>query len=372
MRKALYTASTDNHIINFHIPYINWLKKQGFEVHVACSGEKEIEHADRVFRIPFKRSPFDAGNVKAYKELKNLIQEHKYSLIHCHTPACSVITRLAALDARKKYGAKVLYTAHGFHFYRGSPKLNWLTFYPVEVLLSRVTDAIITMNDEDYATLNDRVFSCKGKYQIDGIGINPSRLQFDQYDRELVRKELNITDSSVVVLYIAEFNKRKNHQFIFRNIPSIIQENPNLLFIFLGSDGTERIHMEKLARQLNIQDHIRFMGYQKEIGKFVKIADIGISSSRAEGLPIGIAEIMYSGLPVVVSDIRGHKELVKNGSSGFLFDLTDDNAFVSAVSKLGSDSARRIQIGIEAKRSMSKFLVDNPLAQMSKIYKNYI
>ena len=207
MEKILYTASTDIHLMNFHIPYIKLLSERGYEVHVACNGDRQIPYASKQFKVAFQRSPFNKKNIEAYKFLKNLIHENEYSLVHCHTPTCGVITRLAARKARKK-NTKVVYTAHGFHFYEGAAKKNWLIFYPIEVLLSRITDGIITMNKEDFKRLSTPIFKSKKKFYIDGIGVNPNRLEFNESELKELKDELeycilqNLFLEKIINLYL--------------------------------------------------------------------------------------------------------------------------------------------------------------------------
>ena len=179
MKKILLTATVQSHICQFHKPLVQMLRENGdFEIHVAARdnlGEKnglKLDFVDKVYNVPFERSPFDPKNIKAHRELKRIIDQNGYDYIHCNTPVGGVVTRLAAKKARKK-GAKVFYTAHGFHFYQGASKKNWLTYYPVERMLARYTDTLITINDEDYALAKEK-FSCSVAH-MHGVGVDPAR-----------------------------------------------------------------------------------------------------------------------------------------------------------------------------------------------------
>ncbi len=370
-KKILYTATTNIHILNFHLPYLEWFRSQGYEVHVACNGNPDIPGADKVFTVPFGRSPFDSTNRRAFRQLKQIIREHHYELIHAHTPMGGIVTRMAARGARKS-GTKVLYTAHGFHFYKGAALKNWLVFFPIEWFFARFTDAIITINNEDFATLSSMNFPSAGKFKTDGIGINPDRLDISGYDRATIRHEMGIGEDEVVILYIAEFIPRKNHRFIFESIPAILEKAPNTRFVFAGGKAALGDQMIAYAKANGFEDRIIVLGYHPEIARFISIADIGISSSHAEGLPIGIAEIMSKGLPVVISDIRGHNELVAHGKSGFLYERTSRQAFVEAVVRLCQNAVLRKQIGDEGAQYVKKFDLRNPLEQTIAIYNRYL
>lgn len=371
-KKILYTATTAIHIMNFHLPYLQWFKKMGYEVHVACNGNASIPFVDKIFNVPFARNPLDKKNREAYYQLKKYIAGNHYDIIHCHTPMGGIVTRLAAISARKK-GTKVLYTAHGFHFYKGAPLKNWLLFFPIEWVFSRITDAIITINEEDFKILKDKKFLIKNSYKTNGIGINPGRLKIEKYkDTFEIRKSLGYEEDDFIILYIAEFTPGKNHQFIFEAIPQIIKKIPKAKFLFLGGKAKLGDKMIAYAKRHSFEQHINVLGYQTEIGKFISIADVGISASLREGLPIGIAEIMSTGLPVVISKIRGHNELVIDGENGFLFGKNSQTEFIEAIEKLYINPKLRRYIGVKGTHFVKRFIIDVPLQQTIEIYKKFL
>ncbi|MCW9706773.1 glycosyltransferase family 4 protein [Fodinibius salsisoli] len=370
MRKVLYTANLATHILAFHLPYLKWFKEQGFEVHVAFYGDEGIPHADKVWNIPFGRNPFSKSNIVALRKLWGLFKEHRFDVVHCHTPIAGLITRLTAVMYRSK-GTNVLYTAHGFHFYKGAPLKNWLTYLPAEWILSLVTDGVITINREDFDYLH-RYHFASGKHKINGIGLDPERLKVNGTDnRSKLRSEIGFSEDEFLVLYIAEFIDRKNHRFVIENIPYLIQENPELTFLFAGR-GVLQDEMEALVRTLQVEDHVKFLGFREDIGRFLEIADMGISSSKHEGLGLGVAEMMFNQLPVVVSNDRGHRELVDHGSNGFIFEQDNSEQFRYYISKLYRDKSLREKVGKAAKESMDKFMVDKSLEQMTRIYNQYL
>ena len=191
MKKVLFTATVDSHIIQFHIPYLKWFKEQGYEVHVATNGDEKIEYCDVKHKIPFERNPIKINNIKAIFKLKKIIEEEKFDIIHCHTPMGGVVTRLAAINSRKKYNTKVIYTAHGFHFFKGAPLLNWMIYYPIEKILSNVTDCIITINKEDYE-LAKKKFNAKHIELVNGVGVNANKFTSKIPDQEKLKLRKNL------------------------------------------------------------------------------------------------------------------------------------------------------------------------------------
>lgn len=368
--KILYTASTESHLRSFHLPYLKWFKDSGYEVHVAYGGGNSLPFVDKVWNISFDRFPISNRNRKAYKKLKEIIDKNNYKLIHTHTPSASVVTRLASFEARKN-GTQVLYTAHGFHFFKGAPLKNWLVFYPIEICMSYFSDAIITINTEDFNALLNTKFKSKYKYKIDGIGINPERLLVDKYNKQSIKKELGIDDEDFIILYIAEFIERKDHAFIIKAISKVLNKYPNIKLLFAGR-GVLLEKMKLLVAESKLDNNIIFLGFQKEIGKYISIADIGISASKQEGLPIGISEMMYYEKPVVVTRERGHLELVEHNKNGFIYDQGKIEQFHEYIEDLYKNDGLRKKMGTEAKKKMNKFLIQNSLKQMIEIYRKYL
>jgi glycosyltransferase EpsD len=373
MKKVLFVASVASHFESFHTPYFKWFKQQGYEVHAAAldNGCLPLEGCDKFINIPFERSPYSKGNFRAYKMLKETLANGNYDIVHCHTPMAAALTRLAARKLRKD-GLKVIYTAHGFHFFKGAPKLGWLIYYPVEKILSRYTDALITINREDFEATKKYNFKCGCSYLVPGVGVNTSKFfPTSNTIREQLRKESQISTDAFTLFYAAEFIPRKNHQFIIHALSELVQSIPNLVVIFAG-DGPLLDEMKSLSQHLGVDSHIKFLGYRHDIPNIVALSDLGISSSHQEGLPINVAEYMSVGLPVVVSIERGHKEMVEDGVNGFLYDLSNPQQFINRIIELYNDPSLRTRIGDAARESIQKFSIENALAAHAKIYEQYM
>lgn len=374
MKKVLFVANIHKHFLAFHLPYIQWFKDQGCEIHVAAGGDPNVTVpiADRQFTIPIERSPFSCANIRACWELRTIIDREQYCLIHCHTAMGSVVARFAARKARTKGRLKVLYTAHGFHFFKGSPKRYWMIYYPIEKYLSRYTDAIITINQEDYDLVKTNGFHNQETYKIPGIGINTERLIITSPEiRQQLRQEYGYRPDELILIYIAEYIPRKNHKFIIDSLPELIKRVPKIKFLFAGR-GRLLEPMQSYAHTLGVDEHIDFLGFRKDIGQLIALSDIGISASRQEGLGLNLAEEMYCGIPVVASEDRGHKELIIQNRNGILFPQMDREAFIGAVVALASDSVLRVRMSEFAKESMQRFVLKNALIEMTKIYQSYL
>jgi len=373
MKKILFVANIHKHFLAFHLPYIKWFKENGYEVHVAANdGSVIVPMVDKQWNICIERNPFNKNNIKAYRELKSIVEKEKYCLVTSHTAMGGVLARLASRKARKNFGLKVLYTAHGFHFFKGSPKFYWLMYYPMEKLLSRYTDALITINQEDYDLVKSHGFKNKATYKIPGIGFNADRLKKEnEGQKKDLRVKIGYNQSDFILIYVAEFIPRKNHRFIINALPEIINKIPEFKLLFAGR-GRDMNTTRAFAKSIGVEKYIDFLGFRNDIGDLLALSDIGISASKQEGLPLNVAEEMYSGLPVVASEDRGHKEMIVQGENGFIFPQNDRKAFVDAIVYLYENHGKRKEMGEYAAKSIQKFSIENSLKEMVKIYKIYL
>lgn len=256
----------------------------------------------RVFNISTSRSPFSFGNIRAIKQIRNIAKN--YDIVHCHTPLAGMATRLACKRLRKKQGLKVVYTAHGFHFYKGSPKKNWLIYYPIEKLCSRWTDVLITINREDFELAKKKMRAIQNEY-IPGVGIN-IRLFSDTFvDKTLKRKEIGIPENAFLILSVGELNENKNHRFVIKAISMI---NDNTIYYAIAGVGDQDNNLVKLANDLGV--NLRLLGYRKDVKELYKISDLFILPSYREGLNVSMLEAIASGTSVLVSRIRGNTDVV--------------------------------------------------------------
>lgn len=367
--KVLFVANIYEHIVSFHLPYIKWFKENGFEVHVAANelGDYCIPDADRIIEISIERNPFGYNNIKAIGRLKKIIGNEQYDLISCHTPMGGVVARLAARKARNKFGLKVIYTSHGFHFFKGAPTKYWLLFYPIEKWLSRYTDAIVTINTEDYELVKTLGFKNEETYLIHGIGIDYTRLRIDNLSINDLRYKYGYKSDDFIMLYLAEFIPRKNHSFLINSMPKLIERIPKIKLILAGR-GDDKEKMMLLAKRLGVEVYVDFIGFRDDVGNLIYISDIGVSSSSQEGLGMCLAESLYMGKPVVASDIRGHRDLVKSGNNGFLFSLDNEEQFIEQVVYMYNHPDERRTMGEFAAANIGDYVIDNTLNEMVNIY----
>lgn len=374
MKKVLFTATVDSHILCFHIPFLKLFHDKGYEVHVATNGTDEIPYCDKKIVIPFERSPYKLNNLKAIKQLRKVINEEKYDIIHTHTPMGSVVTRLAAKQARRKYHTRVIYTAHGFHFYKGAPLLNWLLFYPVEKYLAKYTDTLITINKEDYDLAKNKFSKrCKNIEYVPGVGIDEEKfnVKMTKKEKHELRESLGLKDDDFVLTYIARMDKNKNQGFLIDVMNELVKEHQNIHLLLVGPDELNGIYQEK-TKNLNLTNNVHFLGFRKDIPELLKITDVSVSCSLREGLPVNIMEAMVSGLPVVATDARGVRDLVQDGVNGFVIDRNDKCTFNDKIKKILKNPILINNFKLENMKISKKYSLMSIIYLMNEIYKKVI
>lgn len=380
MKKVLFVATVDSHIRHFHIPYLKYFKDNNYEVHVATSNDEneKFDYCDKKHTITFERSPFKINNLKAIKQMKKLLSEEDFDIVHCHTPMGGVVTRIAAKSVKKKNkknstegntkkDTKIFYTAHGFHFYKGAPLINWLIYYPVEKWLSKYTDVLITINNEDYEYA--KKFKAKRVEKIDGIGVDDKRFNIEISDAEKdnLRKEFGISKDDTVITYVAELIPRKNQSFLIDAMKDIVTKNKNVKLLLVGT-GALKEQYENQIKSLNLNDNVILTGYRKDVPKIFRITDIGVSTSKQEGLPINLVEAMLSEVPVVASNVRGNNEIVENDINGYLYKSREE--LIEKLELLINDKATRDRLKKNTKKTVQKFTLENSLKEGIAIYES--
>jgi glycosyltransferase involved in cell wall biosynthesis len=370
-KKVLFSATVYGHLASFHKPFIKQLQDKGYEVHAAANPDhgrkEEIEEMGVVcWDVPFSRSPYDLANFRAIKELKKLFHTHSFDFIHVHTPVASFLVRYMAKQCKQ---GPVLYTAHGFHFYKGAPILNWLVYYTAEKLARRWTGGLITINKEDYEN-GKRLGFKENESLFFAHGVGVSLEQYGDGQDANVREQLGIKKNEVVVTYIAELNDNKNHLFLLKNWKSILRHHPNVHCLIVGK-GEKEEELRKYVKQNQLKN-IHFLGFRRDVPAILADSDIVTLLSFREGLPRCLMEAMASKKPLVVTNIRGSRDLVHHGINGFVVDLDDDRALVDSFVRLINDKELREQMGQASFERIQPYGLDHVIAEMEEIYSRYL
>lgn len=369
--KVLLVATVQSHICQFHRPLVAMLHEHGCEVHVAARNnlaEKnglKLDFVEQIFDVPFRRAPFSPKNLAAYRKLRRLIDTGDYDVIHCNTPVGGVVGRLAARRARKR-GAKVLYTAHGFHFYRGAGKMSWLVWYPVERFMCRFTDTLLTVVEEDYAFARKKLPTHIAR--IHGVGADSEKYR-PQSDaqRAALRHALGCGEKDKLLLCTGELRLNKNQRTAVLALKKLSETHPEARLMLAGN-GAALSELQTLAQTLGVQDRLLFLGYHTDLERYADLAEVIVSCSLREGLPMNIVEGMLLAKPVVASDNRGHRELITPDVTGYLAPPTDADAFARYLALLLDHPETAAELGRRGHRRALAYTDAAVMEELAQIY----
>lgn len=376
-RTALMIASVGTMIDSFNRDNIRLLSGLGYEVHVAANfveGNPSISRMEKFrqeleqqgvnsFHIPMPRNPYKFGRIiTSYKMVKKLVEEHQYDIVHCHSPVGGVVARLACRKARKN-GTKVLYTAHGFHFFKGASKTAWLVYYPIEKMCSYFTDVLITINQEDHQRAAG--LHAKRNVYIPGVGVNTEEFRKIEINTAKKRAQLGIAEGDFLFISVGELSHRKNHETAIRALAKI--EDSTCKYLIAGT-GPLDSQLKQLVDKLGLKERVIFAGYRSDIKELLHASNAFVFPSIQEGLPVALMEAMAVGLPVVCSRIRGNVDLVENGQGGYLYAPMDVDGFAEGMKKLVHNELS--SMGMVNMELMEKFDIRTVNTEMEKIYRS--
>jgi glycosyltransferase involved in cell wall biosynthesis len=360
MKKILYVTSLSGKRLNsFMMSSIIAAHELNLEFHLACNfsyANLDLYKQDCkekgiiMHQIDFDRSPYSFKNLRSYKQLKNLINSQKYEIIHCNTPIGGLITRIITGEKNKKL---VVYTAHGFHFHKGGPLINWLIYYPVEKYLSRFTNTLITINEEDY--LRSKSFISDQKVKIEGVGIDISEGKLFKQSSEKVR-----------LISVGELNKNKNHITVLKALKAL--KNTDIEYeYFIYGEGKQRKNLERFIKANGLQNKVFLHGFSLNIKEKLLDSDIFIFPSLREGLSIALMEAMDSGLSCIVSNIRGNIDLI-DSNGGIIVDKKQQQDYMIAIKKLVLSPHLRNQFGEYNRKKVKTHSLQNIVEKTKKVY----
>lgn len=372
MKKMLYILNIANRVNNFSYTSMKAAQELGFDYHIAGNWkyandqeriEDEKKYGIHIYQIDFVRTPYHPGNIKAYKQLKEIVEKEKFDVIHCNTPIGGVVGRLLGKTCKVP---TVIYQAHGFHFYKGAPALNWLIYYPIEKWLAHKTDALITINQEDYQRAQAFKLRGNGKvYYVPGVGIDIEKYKPRDEVRNQKRAELGVSEDDIVVISAGDLIERKNYSASIKAIAGTVNET---VHYFICGEGPQREQLEKLSAESGADKRIHFLGYRTDMKELLQASDIFLFTTLQEGLPRSMMEAMASGLPCIASNIRGNTDLLIDGKNGFLVAPDDIETISRRIDQLSNDSELRRAMSLANIQRMHEFDTDAATDALHEVY----
>ena len=372
MKKLLIT-STELMMIQFLVPHVKYLSENGFQVEIACSDVggrmEDVRNAlegvvDAIHVLRLERSPANPRNFLGYQDLRKLLAENHYDVIWTNEPVMGVVTRLAANKYRRR-GTKVVYMCHGFHFFSGASKVNWAIYYPIEQIMAHFCDAIVTMNQEDYARALS--FKVNNVYKIPGVGVDTGRFSSGGSPefRMAKRRQLGLPEDAYVMLTVGELTKRKNQKVLLNAMAQL--NDPSVHYVLCGK-GDQQEALERLARELGIAEKVHFLGYRLDVPEIYRMADCFAFSSIHEGLPFALMEAMQTGLLIVASRIRGNVDLIDDGVGGILCDVHSIDQYRDGLMRIRTMDGETMAAHNRGK--LAEFDLKNTRIKICKILEN--
>ena len=366
MKKILYVTTVSRTVNAFLVPHIMMLLDQGYLVDIACCVDQEVNdillnRGVEVYDLPFTRNPLDLRNLKAFRKLSKIQKENRYETVHVHTPIAALYGRLLKL---KYHTLKTVYTVHGFHFHQGGSLSGWLMYYPIEWVMAKFTDQLITINDEDFE--RGKRLGARATYKVNGVGVTVSDYQLRDYEAKFNRYKYDLAKDDFVILMIAEVNKNKNHQQMIQAVELLKQRGKSVKVLCAG-EGSLFDEVVAEVEKRGLSDSIHMLGYRTDIKELIGVSDIGILLSYREGLPRNIMELMACGKPVIGTNIRGIRDLVIDGETGFLVPVGDAVTTAECIEKLMSDAELVSVMGVRALEEVEKYNVESVVGELKKI-----
>lgn len=370
MKKILYVTTVSSTINAFLVPHIKYLIEQGYKVDVATNITDEVDKSlidigARVFKVDFQRTPISLKNSRAYKQIREIQKNEKYDMVHVHTPVASFVTRYAL---RKEKNLKIIYTCHGFHFYKGGSILNWMLFYPIEYLAARWTDKLITINSEDLEVAKKFKLRSNGSVsKIHGVGIEKEKYVVENFDKSEYRKKLNLENEDFVILVLAELNRNKNHIQLIKAMSKLKDKYPNIKALFAGVGPLEE-EIKSQIKDYGLENNIQLLGWRNDVKELINSCDVVGLFSKREGLGKCLLEGMICGKAVIATNTRGPRELIENNKNGYLIKLNDYETTAKIIQEIYVYSENRNIFEKESIKKSNKYLIQNVLKELFDIY----
>ena len=374
MKRILFVTTISGFLLQFEKNDVKLLRQRGCEIHYASNftnpiytfDEKELVKKEVTqHQIDIEKSPAKIKkNIEAIKRLIKIIDENEIDIVHCHNPMGGVAARIAAKRSRRK--PKVIYTAHGFHFYKGAPILNWLLFYTAERWVARYTDIIVTINREDYIRAKRFRLKKNGEvYLIHGVGVDKEKFAPRPELRETKRAELGIPADAFHIVTAAELNENKNQKVVIEAIAALA-DNP--IYYTICGKGPNEDKLKALVKSHGLEDRVRFLGYRTDMDEILQTADAFAFPSIREGLGVAAIEALLCNVPLIVADNRGTREYAADGENSIVcrYDAADE--FAEAIERLCRDDGYREKMAGRCRESVKKFTIEEVEKTMIKVY----
>lgn len=371
-KKKILIVTTVSGTMNFFEDLICSLLEKGYEIHLACNTNnlniRYPVNTRNIFlhHIDFSRSILDMNNIRAISQVNSLLSKYEFEIIHTHTPIASAIVRLSKI--KNKQIKKLVYTAHGFHFYKDAPKKNWIFYYPIEKICSYYTDVLITINEEDYI-LAKKKFKKTKTYLFNGPGVDKNKIISESINSDLSRKDFGLEEKDFVLIFGGEYNNNKNQILLLEAMKKIKEKTVSNIKLLLVGKGSNFDNYSKFIKEHELEDYVSLLGYRNDLKQIIQLCDVGISSSIREGLGLFLVECLVLNKPIIATDNRGSREIVINRENGLLVKF-DVNDMVDSILELYKNEDLYSKMSRNCHKGLNKFYSHNINERIIDIYES--
>ena len=373
MNRILFVTTIPGTLRAFLLPFAQHFRAKGWQVDAMAQGisncAKCLHSFDRVWEVEWSRNPLDPQNlIIAPPQIRLAIAQQDYDIVHVHTPVAAFVTRYALNNLRQQGRPKVIYTAHGFHFYRGGKPLKNLSFLALEKLAGRWTDYLVVINREDEeAAKHYGIVPTERVCYTPGIGVDtdyysPGNVPEAEVVR--VRQELGLSTETPLFLSIAEFNPGKRHQDILKALARLGRSEVHLAF---AGTGPLMEQMQLLASELGIQNQVHFLGYRQDIPALIRASTATLLASEREGLPRSVMESLCLEIPVIGTQTRGIRDLLE-GDCGLIVMLGDVEGLAHAMARILDRPEEAKMMGKRGRERMKGYEVRQIIKLYDRLY----
>ncbi|MDL2302095.1 glycosyltransferase family 4 protein [Lachnospiraceae bacterium OttesenSCG-928-D06] len=372
MKKVLILTTIGGFLQQFEMNDVAALQELGYEVHYASNFHHPVYDMDmdimrekgiHLHHIDIQKSPAHLFyNMRALRQLLKIIKKEQIHVFHLHNPLGGVLGRVVSFFYKdtERY---IIYTAHGFHFYTGAPKLNWLLYYPIERLLGKRTNCLITINQEDYHRGKGFSLKSPGKVvRIPGVGVDIKKFSPTVGKRKEMRDKYKVSEDTFYILSVGELNHNKNHEVILHAMA--ILKDKRIHYSICGT-GYHEEYLKNLAAKLGLEEQFTLFGYKKNIPEMLQLADCFAFPSIREGFGIAAIEALAGGIPLITSDCRGTREYMEDGINGCICQSGSAEEYAQIIRTLIDNPSKREDM----KKACMKKAMDFDMARTNGIMK---
>jgi len=373
--KALFVTTVPITLEAFLVPFAEHFRAQGWDVDALANGASQNPHIADAFDarhdVAWSRNPLDPRNLLGTSaEVRRIVAEGGYDIVHVHTPIAAFVTRWAFRRLKGAAKPVVIYTAHGFHFYRGQRRVPHALFRTMERIAARWTDYLVTINREDFvAARRFRGIPAERVRHIPGIGVDVMRFgegAVTPTEVDSVRRDLDVAPDAFMLTMIAELAPVKRHAHL---LDALSRTRDLRTVLVLVGDGILEPELREEVRKLGLADRVRFAGYRRDIPAVLAASNALVLVSEREGLPRSVLEAMAAGRPVIGTATRGITDAV-DADSGWIVDKCDTTELAATIDYAASHPEEVAGRGRAARlRAGTEFALPRIITAYEELYR---